>query len=169
MSQSKIVNCQRSPSALVFFKLKLNLKILQGDNLKILTEEIQQYVRDNPRIWESMLFIRKDHIGGILETPGVLGLTDADCRFVLFSLCFQHRLSWQSSMRIMLTRGDLFDHIYNVCEKLVVKYDTPIPLQVSLNNTRGANAVHPTANEGSPPSSDPFSQSVPGQASSIPF
>ena len=173
MSQSKIVNCQRSPSALVFFKLKLHHKVLRGDNLKILTEELQQYVRDHPRIWDSMLFIRQDHIGGVSETPDIFGF-ETDSRFVLCSLCFQHVLSWQSSMRIMISRGELFCHIDKVCEKLGVKYDTPLPRQVAMQNMPSVGNAFGTTADGSPPTStttaDPFKQSAPtDQKSSIPF
>lgn len=134
MSQSKIVNCQRSPNAIVGFKLRLGIKILDGDNLKILEEELKKYVEDNPRIWDSMLFLRKDHIGGVNETLGVDPL-DADYRFVIVSVCFQHRLSWQFTMRIMLHRGELFHHIYKICHDLDVQYDLAEPRQIVTTTT----------------------------------
>ena len=175
ISRSKIVNCQRSPSALVFFELKLHQDILEGDNLKKLTEELQQYVQDNPRIWDSMRYIRQEYIGGISKNPAVCGL-DEGCHFVVFSLCFQHRLSWQSSTRIMSNRGELFGHINKLCKELGVKYDSPLPHQMNAKNTRGGKAT-----AGSLPPSNTSSRSIdqvphrfpppfgPGQQSSIPF
>jgi hypothetical protein len=76
-----------------------------------------------------MLYLRKDHIGGVNETPGVDPL-DADYRFVIVSACFQHRFSWQYTMRIMLHRGDLFHHIYKICNDLGVQYDIAEPRRV---------------------------------------
>jgi hypothetical protein len=167
MSQSKIVNCQRSPSAVVLFKLKLHRNILQGDNLTTLSDELQKYVRENPRTWDSMLFIRQDFIGGVSTEPGTVwspNLLDSDYQFVIFTLCFQHRLAWQSSMRIMINRGELIRHIYDICSKLGVQYDDPAPRRVSVQNINGSS--DPNVGVG-PQQSDPFSQSASGQISGV--
>jgi hypothetical protein len=118
-------------NAVVLFKLRLGIKILQEEKWKALEEELKRYVEDNPRIWDSLLFIRHDHIGGISETPGVDPL-DADYRFVILSLSFQHRSSWQYSMRIMIHRGELFRRIYEICRELDVQYDIAEPRRLNV-------------------------------------
>jgi len=119
----------------IIFKVKLHLDILEGNNLKTLTEELQTYVRNNPRIWASMIFIRQDFIGGISTEPGTVwspNSLDADYKFVIMTLCFQHRTSWQSAARIMIHRGDLIHHMYKICVRLGVQYDDPAPRRVEF-------------------------------------
>lgn len=153
MSQSKIVNCNRSPSAVVLFKLKLHVKILEGDNVKNLTEALQKFVRDNPRIWETLIFIRQDYIGGISVEPGspwTPSTLNTNNQFVIFTVCFQHRASWQSSVRIMINRGELLHYIYNVCKEMEVQYDEVAP-----------------SRSGPEFQSNPFTQTLSGQRSDV--
>jgi len=160
MSQSKIVNCQRSPSAIVLFKLKLHRKILEGDKLATLRDRVQKYVRDNPRIWDSMLFIRYDYIGGVSTEPGTSwspNLLDSDYQFCILTACFQHRISWQSAARVLMNRGDLIRRIYDICLELGVQYDDPAPRRVAVENTSGVSS-DPGAGE-APWQSPPFGQS----------
>ena len=139
ISQSKIVNCARSPSAVIFFKLKVSRNILEGDNLNILREELQTYVRDRPRIWESLLFIRQDYIEGVsveAGSPWASPSIENETPFVILSVCFKHRMSWQATPRVTITRGELFAYIFGVCKRLGVHHDDMTPHQVQVENVQ---------------------------------
>ena len=162
MSQSKIVNCQRSPSALVFLQIKLHSKILEGQKLKQLRESLQDYVRDHPRIWDNMLYLRHDHFGAISVESALSwkpnSRLDADNQFIIFSLCFQNRISWQSAARVNMNRADLLRHIYGICMDLGVQYDNMSPRPILVQNGNIHNE-DPAATIGGPQCS-PISQPV---------
>jgi hypothetical protein len=64
---SKIINCNRSPGALVVFNIILHVSIFQKDTLERCQAELNQYVVTHPRIWDSMLFCRHDAMDADLE------------------------------------------------------------------------------------------------------
>jgi small-conductance mechanosensitive channel len=64
---SKIINCNRSPGALVVLNIVLHVSIFQKNTLDLLQAELQQYVVTHPRIWDSLLFCRHDSIDADLE------------------------------------------------------------------------------------------------------
>jgi small-conductance mechanosensitive channel len=59
---SKIINCNRSPGAIVVLKTKLHVSVLQGDKLEHFQAALQDYVETHPRTWKSLLFCRHDSI-----------------------------------------------------------------------------------------------------------
>lgn len=59
---SKIINCNRSPSAIVVLDTKLHISILRDDALQLFQADLQKYVKTHPRTWESLVFCRHDVI-----------------------------------------------------------------------------------------------------------
>jgi hypothetical protein len=57
-------------------------------------------VRDHPRIWDSLAFLRIENI-------------DTNTEQVTFSMAFRHRNSWQDAGRILLNRADLLRFVYD--------------------------------------------------------
>lgn len=112
ISASRIVNCNRSPNAIVLFPCMCHISILKDGKLEKFKQKLQEYVDENPRIWDSIAFVRKDNI-------------DSDMEQANFSLAFRHRNSWQDAGRIFLNRGDLVEFVYMVLKSLGVNYDTP--------------------------------------------
>jgi Mechanosensitive ion channel len=64
IADQRIVNCNRSPNAIVFFEVMLHIRIMEGDNLEKFVNRLKEYVHDNPRIWDSLAFCRHDRIDG---------------------------------------------------------------------------------------------------------
>lgn len=100
IAASRIINCNRSPSAIVFLDRVTHISILDGDNLKLFRESLESYVRDHPRIWDSLAFIRIENI-------------DTNFEQVKFSIAVRHRNSWQDAGRILLNRADLLQYVYD--------------------------------------------------------
>lgn len=146
ISQSKIVNCQRSPNAVVFIKLKLSAAILDGDKVQLFQKSLEDYVNENPRIWNSLLVFRHDHFGNLQGPWSTNNVFDADYRFVVFTLAFQHRVSWQYAARIMANRSDLMRHIYDICLEMGVQYDNMAPQSITQQpKTKSMEEPHGTA------------------------
>jgi hypothetical protein len=100
IAASRIVNCNRSPNAIVFLDKITHASILDGDKLQQFQERLEKYVSENPRTWDSLAFVRIDNI-------------DADMEQVKFSMSFRHRNSWQDAGRILLNRADLFRFVHD--------------------------------------------------------
>ena len=64
---SKIINCNRSPGALVVLNMVLHVSIFEKSTLEEFQAELQQYVVTHPRIWDSLVFCRHDSIDADLE------------------------------------------------------------------------------------------------------
>jgi Mechanosensitive ion channel len=64
---SKIINCNRSPGALVVLNLILHVSIFEKTTLDEFQAELQQYVMTHPRIWDSLVFCRHDSVDADLE------------------------------------------------------------------------------------------------------
>lgn len=112
ISASRIVNCNRSPNAIVVVSHMVHIAVLEGGKLAKFQAGLHKYVSDNPRIWDSLVFCRQDSV-------------DADMEQVNFTLAFRHRNSWQDAGRILLNRGELLRFIYATCKQLGISYDTP--------------------------------------------
>lgn len=59
---SKIINCNRSPGAIILLDIKLHISILEGTNLSDFQAQLQKYVETHPRVWDSLVFCRHDSI-----------------------------------------------------------------------------------------------------------
>lgn len=111
ISGSRIINCNRSPNALIFYEWKLHISIFDGKNLDNFKEALNKYVRDHPRTWNSLAFIRHDVI-------------DADMEQVGFRMAFRHRNGWQDAARIKLNRADLLRYIHDTAKAMGVNFET---------------------------------------------
>ena len=98
ISQSRIVNLQRSTTAIVFFDMKLSLKILEGDKLDRFREALEIYVQNRPRIWDSMACCRHDLFGTFLFAA--FGLFCSIHSLFSYFCCLQMP-TWNSSFSVL--------------------------------------------------------------------
>jgi small-conductance mechanosensitive channel len=59
---SKIINCNRSPGAIILMDISLHISIFEGQNLDGFVSALQKYVETHPRVWDSLVFCRHDAI-----------------------------------------------------------------------------------------------------------
>ena len=121
ISKSRIVNLQRSVSAIIYMEMKFNAtKIFENDNHLKYRSMLEEYLEENTRSWESLNFMRYDEI-------------DPDWGYVTFRFSFRHRYSWQYAARIMLNRAELVRYMYQKGEDLDIHWKTPVPLRAIFN------------------------------------
>ena len=113
----RIINCNRSPLAVVVLGLEMHTSILDDNNLEQFQQGLKQYVLDQPRIWDSLAYCRHDMI-------------DPDAESVMFKMAFRHRQSWQEASRIKLDRAALVRYIHETADKLGVNHETPALQQI---------------------------------------
>lgn len=109
---SKIVNCGRSPNALIFLTIPLHISFLEDGMITAVQNAMKDYVEKNPRAWDRFIFIRREEI-------------DANDEMVRVSFAFIHRNSWQDAPRILIHRGNLLKFIHETTEKLGIDYCSP--------------------------------------------
>jgi small-conductance mechanosensitive channel len=62
IASSRITNCARSANAMVILILKLHIHLHDEQNLEKFKAALENYVADNPRLWELMAFFRCEEI-----------------------------------------------------------------------------------------------------------
>jgi len=109
---SRIVNCNRSPNAIVIFRLSLHVAVLEGEKLTAFQDALKEYVKEHPRAWDQLLYIRIDEV-------------DADNEKIECSLGFRHRNSWQDAGRVLVQRGLLLKFVYQTATAMKIDYSSP--------------------------------------------
>ena len=75
----------------------------------------EQYVHDNPRVWQSFVFWRVSKI-------------DHNVQLIVYSLRVQHVKSWQEHASVMRDKGELMKFSIEILMKLGIAYDAPASL-----------------------------------------
>jgi hypothetical protein len=119
VAMSRIINCNRSPSALVTLDL-LFLDTTTDEQLSIFREAVGKFVQDRPRIWDSVLFFRKDAISQNLDLM--------EC-----TLRCRHTKSWQDAASILMNKSELLTFCFEMGKTLGVNYDSPPRRQYVVN------------------------------------
>jgi small-conductance mechanosensitive channel len=117
IASARITNCARSKNATVHLLLKLHISLHEDNNLDLFREALENYARDNPNIWESIVFFRCEEI-------------DSDNEFVTYDFAVRSRQSWQVSPRVLQDRARLHQFCVELAAKLNVKFDSPDPRRV---------------------------------------
>jgi hypothetical protein len=114
ISGSRIVNCNRSPNAVVVFDLLLHICLIEDEKAQVYVSAIEQFIREHPRIWECVVLFRYDKF-------------DADMEQVFCRIAVRHRNSWQDAGRILRDKGDLQQFIFQLGKSMAVNFDSPPP------------------------------------------
>ena len=114
LANARITNCARSKNAIVLLDLKLDIKLHKGNTVDRFRDAIDNYMLDNPNIWDVLLFFRCVEI-------------DPDWGYVTYRIGVRSTKTWQGSMGILADRAQLHRFCMDLAEQLQVEYDSPIP------------------------------------------
>lgn len=112
IAASRIVNCNRSPNAIVQFVFITNIATLDGRVLDDFRAALENYVKEHPRTWEAVAFVREEEF-------------DADWEKIYVRLAFRHRNSWQDAARILQNKGQLHRFVFELGKKMGINFRTP--------------------------------------------
>jgi len=103
LSNSRIVNCNRSAGASMDFGIMLKLDFIHknGGMLEEYVSRVRKYIEEHPRIWDSIIYYNIESID-----------TDAEC--VCVRIGVRHRNSWQTLPTINRDKGYLNAHMYEI-------------------------------------------------------
>jgi len=112
ITTSRIVNCNRSPNAIVVLDVPLHIRCLEEGKLNAFQKAIKRFISEHPRAWDKLLFVRRDEINPDEET-------------VRCTIAVVHRNSWQEAGRILVQRGILLRFLHQAAVELEIEYSTP--------------------------------------------
>jgi hypothetical protein len=98
----------------------LFLDTTTDEQLSIFREAVGKFVQDRPRIWDSVLFFRKDAISQNLDLM--------EC-----TLRCRHTKSWQDAASILMSRSELLTFSFEMGKTLGINYDSPPRRQYVVN------------------------------------
>ena len=105
IANTRIVNHGRSPNAMVNISLWMRIET-SSDQVQIVKSALQQYIRDNPRVWASLINFR------------ITKVDSANGSFV-YSARIQHVKSWQDLLPIMQAKGGEYLCLRNTSKEFV--------------------------------------------------
>jgi len=107
----RIINFARSQKAFVTLNLMFRSEAT-GQQITLFRAAVERYIKDNPRVWSSMVafFIVK---------------IDPDAESTEYQLKIQHQKSWQEITTVLSNRGELFQFCLTLMLKLDIAYDSP--------------------------------------------
>ena len=111
LSTARIVNCARSDKAIVRFRMIFRVDA-SLDHLADFKKQLEEYLRDRPRVWAGLLQFAND---GIDSTDG----------FITYMIGVQNVEAWQELGKIVAHRGELQREALQIAKELKIDYQTP--------------------------------------------
>lgn len=131
IAATRITNCARSKNAVVDILLKLHISMHEGHNVEKFKDGLENYVSDNPAVWDSLVYLRCEQI-------------NSDDEFVMYRLAIRSCHSWQVAARVLADRGRLHQFCVELSKKMKVNFDSPTMRRVLYY---GGNLVDGAVND----------------------
>lgn len=110
ISSFRLYNGNRTSNASITFPIDVSLNILEGNLLKKLKAKLLEHVKNHPRRWDGVQFVRIDNVDQTTER-------------VTLMISVRHRNTWQDAPRIKKDKGNL---IRALCSSMVQLDVAPI-------------------------------------------
>ena len=106
------------------FNFSLNFELDNVDNGKIdlFRQELVEYLREHPRIYEGLVAFRCDAI-------------DTKLKVAQYSIRIRHRRSWQDAVAVQRDRGELIIFCIKIGKELGIN-NVQVPIQVEAVSTK---------------------------------
>ena len=86
--------------------------MLEGNKIDRFRAALEGYVRDHPRTWEALAYLRHDEY-------------NTDTEQITLRLAFRHRNSWQAAARILQNRGQLLRFVFETGKAMKINFQAP--------------------------------------------
>lgn len=111
LSEAQIVNCARSPKAVVRFRMAFRVEA-SPEKLQAFRSHLVAYLQDNPQTWAGLIQFAND---GIQRDDG----------YIIYMIGVQHVKSWQDLGKIVANRGELEVEADRIAQELEIFYKSP--------------------------------------------
>lgn len=120
LSQSRIINCARSPRAQVNFTLKFGINV-SSTTVEEFKQQLMDYVKSKPREWFAFAAFRMTRM-------------EANQGYVEYIALIQHRESWQQIGAVLNSLADAQTFAFEMSKQMGMGYQSP-SLPVDLRTT----------------------------------
>ena len=117
LSGLRIVNCNRSPNALISMMLDFDLKKVDQQKMNFFQQELEQFIRERPLTFDTLIFFRCEHI-------------DTNKELIQYSVRVRHMRSWQDAAVVLHSRGELLWFSIKLGNELGIN-KAQLPIQVA--------------------------------------
>ncbi|GKY98944.1 hypothetical protein MPSEU_000850200 [Mayamaea pseudoterrestris] len=125
LATCRIINGARSPKASVSFAIKFPLDV-SYKLLKVFKGAVEEFIKARPREWRAFSSFRANRV-------------EVDLGFVEYSVCAEHRESWQHSAMISQSKADLTSFCLELSKKMNMRYRSPSkPVELTFANAASA-------------------------------
>lgn len=111
LSGAQIVNCARSPKAVIRFRIAFSVEATP-EQLSTFRTRLMAYLGDNPQTWSGLIQFAND---GIQRDDG----------YIIYMIGVQHVKSWQDLGKIVANRGELEVEADRITQELKIQYQSP--------------------------------------------
>lgn len=117
LSQSRIINCARSPRATLNFTMRFGVDI-STDTVEEFKKQLIEYVKSKPREWFAFSAFRMTSI-------------QANQGYVEYKIIIQHRESWQQIGALLNSLADVQTFAFELSKKMRMDYQSPsLPVDI---------------------------------------
>lgn len=110
LSGARIVNCARSPKAIVRFRIAFRVSVSQ-QQLQSFRQGLEAYLLDHPQNWAGLLLFANDGV-------------QSDDGFIVYNVSVQHVKAWQELSKIVVNRGELEREANRIAHELEIHYES---------------------------------------------
>ncbi|GKY96897.1 hypothetical protein MPSEU_000648700 [Mayamaea pseudoterrestris] len=123
LASCRIINGARSPKASVNFTIKFPMDV-SYKKTQVFKGAVEEFIKARPREWRSLVAFRANRV-------------EVDFGFVEYSVCAEHRESWQHLTMVNNSKADLTSFCLELSKKMNMRFRSP-PMPIDLNFMGGA-------------------------------
>jgi hypothetical protein len=111
LAKSRIINCGRSPNAVIFFTLKFGVEV-PYQQIEIVRAAVDKFVKARPQQFSSLLGFRATAI-------------QAELGYIEYCVVLMHREGWQNKAAILKSKAVIQQFCLELQKKLGIGYTLP--------------------------------------------
>jgi hypothetical protein len=132
LAKSRIINCGRSPNAVIFFTLKFGVAV-PYEKIEIVRTAVDKFVKARPTQFSSLLGFRATSI-------------QAELGWIEYIVVLQHREGWQNKVAILKSKAVIQQFCLELQKKLGIGYTSPPrPVDLTFSKPNVKQSLPPPA------------------------
>ena len=133
LAKSRIINCGRSPNAVIFFTLKFGVEV-PYEKIEIVRTAVDKFVKARPTQFSSLLGFRATAI-------------QAELGWIEYCVVLMHREGWQNKAAILTSKAVIQQFCLELQKKLGIGYTSPHrPVDLTFSKPDVKKLPPPTTN-----------------------
>ena len=132
IAQSRIINMNRSPDALVYVYVRFATDVPYS-TIMVFRSAVEGFINERPQEWQGMTGFRANRV-------------EAQENFVEYMIVLKHRLTWQSLIPVLESKGAVSSFCVELQKKLGCHYSAPsMPVEIMLPKPEATSQNDPAS------------------------